>query len=68
MINSLYHRKDIPNKEGFKFIAFLTDGTAFENEVTKKDNGQHTCSRFTEMIGWLPIDLKQPVLNPYKYL
>ena len=53
MINKIYAKSDIPNKEGYKFYAVLEDGTVLEDIVIKKDNGLHSCTYFKQMIGWL---------------
>lgn len=45
-------RADLPNVEGFKFIALLKDGTLQVDTVKKNANGQHYCDTFSQMVGW----------------
>ena len=53
MIMKKIHAKgDIPNIEGFEFVAVMPDLTIIEDKVFIK-NGIHKCTNFKTMIGWL---------------
>ena len=46
-------RIDLPNIEGFKFIAIMADGTEIESEIKKHHVSKcHYTDHFIGMIGW----------------
>ena len=49
--------KDIPNKEGFRFKAYLRDGTSRECRVAVRLNGTYYVrgAAFRKVIGWEPM-------------
>lgn len=48
-------RADIPNKEGFKFMAVMEDGSQVLSVVEKNENGLHFVKRFSEIVGWYDL-------------
>ncbi len=57
-------RRDIPNKEGFEFIAVMQSGDLVQSKVTKNEKGLHTVKDFAQIIGW--HYLPSTNLNPRK--
>ena len=55
MTRKIYSRSWLPNTEGFRFLAVLTDGTIKPDTVQKKANGVHFCDSFEHMAGWIPF-------------
>lgn len=55
MINTINHVKNLPNQDGFKFLAVLKDGTIQYDIVRKGANGLHTITDYKNTIGWLPL-------------
>lgn len=48
----------LPNKEGFRFIALLNDGSRVKAVVVKDDNGLHRFAEFNKTIGWFPLNYR----------
>lgn len=48
----------LPNKEGFKFVALLNDGSRVKAVVVKDDNGLHSFAEFNKTIGWFPLNYR----------
>lgn len=54
---NLRERRDIPNVDGFKFIAVTHDGEKIKSKVIRRPNGTHGVrgAKFSEIKGWLPL-------------
>jgi hypothetical protein len=52
----MYQKSDIPNKEGFEFIAILIDGSQVKTTVCKNEKGLHSFPEFSKTIGWIKIN------------
>lgn len=48
----------LPNKEGFEFIAVLKDGNKVNTKVIKDKNGLHRFVEFSNTIGWFPLNYR----------
>jgi len=51
----MQEKSNIPNKEGFEFIAILSDGSQVKTKVCKNEKGLHSFKEFKNTIGWLKI-------------
>jgi len=49
----------LPNREGYRFIAVLKDGTRVETCVERRADGTHFIGDLSieEMKGWLPLPM-----------
>ena len=54
-IKTMQEKSNIPNKEGFEFIAILSDGSQVKTKVCKNEKGLHSFKEFKNTIGWLKI-------------
>jgi len=48
----------LPNKEGFEFIAVLKDGNKIKTKVIKDENGLHRFVEFSNTLGWFPLNYR----------
>jgi len=44
--------KDLPNTEGFVFMAIYKDGSEKQQSVFKDERGLHRTENFNQLIGW----------------
>ncbi len=63
----MYHPKTLPNKEGFKFLALISDEVngdyMEEREVKRRETGSsyvYYVDGFSQIKAWLPLSMKQP--------
>ncbi len=50
----LFHKSQIPNSEGFRFLAFDMQHNKYRCEVLKRDDGTHYVdgAEFGKIVGW----------------
>ena len=53
---TVYPKAWLPNREGYKFLSVLSDGSIVEDVVVKdKTTGIHSISTFRQCIGYISI-------------
>jgi|GEM_PF-3294242 hypothetical protein len=65
-MKTLNEKADLPNRDGFKFVAVTKDGKHVVCKVIKRhSDGCHRVRgvKYSEIVGWLPYKPPQPVIS-----
>ena len=52
-MEKIRQKRDLPNRQGYKFIAIYENGNRIEQSIMKDSKGLHYIENYKEIIGWI---------------